>query len=138
MSNRGNRASLHRQPIIIFRLCKRRERNEKVLTHFGATVGDMGRMDSQGRLHIVGRRKNMFKSGGLKVYPEEVEHVIKKHPSVEEAVVIGIKDEYWGEKGVACVQWRKKNRKKKSSVFAGSISLLTNAQNNGLKWIIGL
>lgn len=104
-------------PLLFSGYVKDENETKKVLTHFGATAGDMGRMDSQGRLHIVGRRKNMFKSGGLKVYPEEVEHVIKKHPSVEEAVVIGIKDEYWGEKGVACVQWRKKESEEEIKRF---------------------
>ena len=104
-------------PFLFSGYVKNENETKKVLTSFGATVGDMGRMDSQGGLHIVGRRKNMFKSGGLKVYPEEVEHVIKKHPSVEEAVVVGIKDEYWGEKGIACVQWRKKEAEEEIKRF---------------------
>jgi long-chain acyl-CoA synthetase len=104
-------------PLIFSGYVRDENETKKVLTSFGATVGDMGRMDLEGRLHIVGRRKNMFKSGGLKVYPEEVEHVIKSHPSVEEAVVIGIKDEYWGEKGIACVKWRQKESEEEIKRF---------------------
>lgn len=78
-----------------------------VLTRSGAKIGDLGYFDENGLLTIIGRKKNMIITGGLNVYPEEVEAVMKEVNEVEEAVVIGIRDEYWGEKVIAFVQWKK-------------------------------
>lgn len=69
-----------------------------------ATVGDIGYVDDEGYLFLVGREKNMIISGGLNIYPEEVEMFIEKHDSVREAVVIGVDDWYWGEMVVAAVR----------------------------------
>lgn len=60
-------------------------------------TGDLGRVDADGLLHIVGRAKDMIISGGENVYPTEVENVLSAHPDVGEVAVIGIPDEKWGE-----------------------------------------
>ncbi len=65
--------------------------------------GDLARMDSDGDLYIVERKKDMFISGGENVYPAEVENVIFELHEVSEAAVIGVKDEKWGEVGKAIV-----------------------------------
>ena len=65
--------------------------------------GDMARMDEDGDLYIVDRKKDMFISGGENVYPAEVENAIFELPCVAEAAVIGVKDEKWGEVGRAVV-----------------------------------
>jgi acyl-CoA synthetase (AMP-forming)/AMP-acid ligase II len=54
-------------------------------------------------IHLEGRMKDMIKSGGLNVYPAEVELVLKAHPKVREVAVVGVPDAEWGEKVVACV-----------------------------------
>ena len=61
------------------------------------TVGDLARRDSEGFLYIVDRLKDMVISGGINIYPREVEEVIVQHPGVLDAAVIGIPDEKWGE-----------------------------------------
>ena len=61
------------------------------------TVGDLARRDAEGYLYIVDRLKDMVISGGVNIYPREVEEVIFQHPAVQEAAVIGIPDEKWGE-----------------------------------------
>ncbi|MEQ1801701.1 MAG: AMP-binding protein [Gammaproteobacteria bacterium] len=61
------------------------------------TVGDLARRDGEGYLYIVDRLKDMVISGGVNIYPREVEEVIFQHPGVQEAAVIGIPDEKWGE-----------------------------------------
>jgi fatty-acyl-CoA synthase len=66
-------------------------------------TGDLARMDPEGDLTIVERKKDMFISGGENVYPAEVENAIYELPEVAEAAVIGIKDERWGEVGKAVV-----------------------------------
>ena len=65
--------------------------------------GDLARMDEDGCLYIVDRKKDMFISGGENVYPAEVENAIYDLPQVAEAAVIGVRDEKWGEVGRAMV-----------------------------------
>ena len=67
-------------------------------------TGDLAKVDSDGHYAIVGRKKDMLISGGINVYPVEVERVIEKHPNVAAVAVIGVPDEKWGEVGKACVQ----------------------------------
>ncbi len=66
-------------------------------------TGDMGRMDENGYVYIVDRKKDMVISGGMNVYPAEVEGVISKHPKVKQVSVIGIPDEKWGEAVTAVI-----------------------------------
>lgn len=65
--------------------------------------GDIGRLDAEGFLTIIDRKKDMIISGGLNVYPSDIERVLTTHPEVAEAVVIGVDDEKWGETPVAFV-----------------------------------
>lgn len=60
-------------------------------------TGDIARMDSDGYFYIVDRKKEMLISGGLNVYPREVEEVLFAHPAVQEAAVIGVPDAHRGE-----------------------------------------
>ncbi len=69
-----------------------------------AIPGDLGQVDADGTIILHGRGSVSINTGGEKVYPEEVEAVIKSHPSVFDAVVVGIPSERWGEKVVAVVQ----------------------------------
>lgn len=66
-------------------------------------TGDLAYRDEDGFTYIVGRLKEMFKSGGLNVYPAEVEAVLAQHPAVQEVCVIGVPDPKWGEVGRAVV-----------------------------------
>lgn len=68
------------------------------------TVRDVGYQDEEGFIYIVGREKNMIIFGGINIFPEEIESVLQTHPAVDEIVVVGIKDSYWGEKPVAIVK----------------------------------
>ncbi len=60
-------------------------------------TGDLGRMDTDGYVYILDRSKDMVISGGLNVYPREVEEVLLTHPDVREACVFGVPDPTWGE-----------------------------------------
>ena len=66
-------------------------------------TGDLARMDADGCLYIVERKKDMFISGGENVYPAEVENAIFQIPKIAEVAVIGAKDPKWGEVGRAVV-----------------------------------
>ena len=66
--------------------------------------GDVGAFDPDGYLRIVGRRKELIISGGYNVYPREVEDVLRGHPGVRDAAVVGLPDADWGELVVAAVE----------------------------------
>jgi long-chain acyl-CoA synthetase len=68
------------------------------------TVDDLGYVDDEGFLYLVGREKSMIICGGENVYPEEVEVILLKHPNVKEAAVIGVEDAYWGQVPVAFIR----------------------------------
>ncbi|MEX0603977.1 MAG: class I adenylate-forming enzyme family protein [Marinobacter sp.] len=59
--------------------------------------GDMGRLDEDGFLYILDRRKDMIISGGFNIYAVDLEKILLAHPEVSDAAVIGIPSEYWGE-----------------------------------------
>ncbi len=71
------------------------------------TVGDMARKDEEGFIYLVDRKKDLIISGGVNIYPREIEEVLHAHPAVAEAAVIGVPDDYWGEAVKAYVACRK-------------------------------
>jgi len=70
------------------------------------SAGDLAVKDEDGCYYIVDRKKDMYISGGVNVYPREAEEVLFRVPGVQEAAVIGVPDEYWGESGKAFVVMR--------------------------------
>ncbi len=67
------------------------------------SAGDLARMDDEGFLYLVDRKKDMYISGGVNVYPREVEEALFRLPGVADAAVVGMPDDYWGEVGRAFV-----------------------------------
>jgi 3-oxocholest-4-en-26-oate---CoA ligase len=72
---------------------------------FGFT-GDMGSIDEDGTLHFKGRGSGCINTGGEKVYPEEVEEAVKRHPKVLDCLVVGVPDDRFGEKVSAVISLR--------------------------------
>ncbi|MDR7073413.1 AMP-binding protein [Fictibacillus barbaricus] len=68
------------------------------------TVGDLAKLDQDNHLYIIGRKNNMMITGGQNVYPEEIENILHSMIGIDEAVVFGDKDAYWGEKVLAAVK----------------------------------
>lgn len=62
------------------------------------SAGDIGRLDDDGYLYIVDRKKDMVVSGGINIYPRQIEEVLFRHTAVREAAVIGVPDPKWGER----------------------------------------
>jgi long-chain acyl-CoA synthetase len=66
-------------------------------------TGDIGWMDEEGYLHLVDRKKDVVISGGMNIYPREIEEVLNQHDGVKETCVIGVPDNKWGERVIAYV-----------------------------------
>ena len=62
------------------------------------TVGDLAKKDAEGHLYIVDRKKDMVISGGINIYPREIEEALLQHPDIADVAVIGVADEKWGER----------------------------------------
>ncbi len=82
------------------------------------SVGDLAHQDAQGLLHIDGRKRDMIISGGVNVYPAEVEEALMRHPAIAEAAVIGVPDEEWGERVRAFVSIRRGARATEADVVS--------------------
>ena len=61
------------------------------------TVGDLAKKDADGFLYIVDRKKDMVISGGINIYPREIEEVLLEHPEINDIAIVGEPDEKWGE-----------------------------------------
>ena len=71
------------------------------MTH---TLGDVGRVDAEGFVYLSDRRSHMIISGGVNIYPVEIEQVLQEHPAVADVAVFGIPDDEWGEQVKAAVE----------------------------------
>jgi long-chain acyl-CoA synthetase len=76
----------------------------RVLVDGWLHTGDIGHLDAEGYLTLVGRSKDIIIRGGENIYPKEIEDVLAGDPSVLEAAVIGVPEHIWGEVVVAYVQ----------------------------------
>ena len=73
------------------------EETAKKLRNGWLHTGDLGKMDEDGYVYIVDRKNDMIISGGVNIYPREIEEVLYEHPAIDEASVLGVPDEHWGE-----------------------------------------
>jgi acyl-CoA synthetase (AMP-forming)/AMP-acid ligase II len=71
------------------------------------SAGDMAMYDEEGYIYLVDRKKDMIISGGVNIFPRDIEEVLHAHADILEAAVIGVEDDYWGEKVKAFVVLRK-------------------------------
>lgn len=79
------------------------DESKRVLKDGWLFTGDMARMDDEGYLYIVDRKKDLIIRGGFNIYPRDVEEILNAHGGVAEAAVVGVPDERMGEEMVACV-----------------------------------
>jgi acyl-CoA synthetase (AMP-forming)/AMP-acid ligase II len=93
-----------KNPILISGYYKNREATEECVAEGFFTVGDMAKVDEDGFYYIVDRKKDMIISGGVNIYPAEVEMELRHHPAVYDCAVIGVPNEEWGEEVKAVVQ----------------------------------
>lgn len=95
------------------------EETKNTLVDGWVHTGDMASFDEDGFYYIVGRKKNMFISGGENVFPPEIESALYEIEAIREACVIGVPDEKWGEVGKAVVSLKPGMSIDKEGVLAG-------------------
>ncbi|MEX2705931.1 MAG: class I adenylate-forming enzyme family protein [Candidatus Freyrarchaeum guaymaensis] len=79
------------------------EKTREAIKNGWLHTGDLGKIDEEGHLYIVGRLKDMIVSGGYNVFAIDVENVLMQHPKIADCAAIGLPDETWGEKVTAIV-----------------------------------
>lgn len=94
---------LCRSPAVMRGYYQRPRATSETLVDGWLHTGDLATVDEEGYVFIAGRAKDMIISGGLNVYPAEVERTLAQHADVTEAAVIGVSDDDWGEAGEAHV-----------------------------------
>lgn len=92
-----------RGPMLMPGYYKRADLTEQAIVDGWLHTGDMGYVDEDGYLYLVDRMKDMIISGGVNVYPRDIEEVLVRHPAVNEVAVFGVAHERWGEVPVAAV-----------------------------------
>ncbi|HCX23188.1 MAG: AMP-dependent synthetase [Flammeovirgaceae bacterium] len=90
-----------RGPMVTPGYWRNEEATKKSIVNGYFHTGDLVRQDEEGFIYVVDRKKSMFISGGENVYPAEVERVLREHPDIDEAAVVGVGDQKWGEVGKA-------------------------------------
>ncbi len=97
---------VRRNPMVFDEYYKNKEATEKAQRGEWVSVGDIAYRDEDGFYYICDRKIDMIISGGVNIYPAEIEDVLHRHPGVADVAVFGIPDEEWGEKVHAAIQPR--------------------------------
>ena len=92
-----------RSPLLMSGYYKRPDLTREVIVDGWLHSGDMGYVDEDGFLYLVDRAKDMLISGGVNVYPRDIEEIVVRHPAVREAAVFGVPNDKWGESPLAAV-----------------------------------
>jgi acyl-CoA synthetase (AMP-forming)/AMP-acid ligase II len=92
-----------KSPMMMPGYYKQPELTQKAIIDGWLHTGDAGYVDEEGFLFLVDRIKDMIISGGVNVYPKDIEEVVIQHPDVRDVAIIGVPDEKWGEVPVAAV-----------------------------------
>jgi len=95
-----------RGPLLMAGYYKRPDLTAQAVLDGWLHSGDLGYVDADGFLFLVDRKKDMIISGGVNVYPRDIEEVVVQHPAVRETAVFGVPDARWGETPVAAVVLR--------------------------------
>ena len=122
----GMMREYHGRPEETARLIWRDERGRTFMRS-----GDIGRLDTDGFLSILDRKKDMIISGGFNVFPADIEQIVAAHPAVQDVTVIGIPHDRWGETPLALVILREPESVDATTLMAWSNERLAKHQRLG-------
>jgi long-chain acyl-CoA synthetase len=91
-------------PTVMKGYYKNPEATAQVLKNGWLYTGDLGKMDAEGYVYIVGRLKDMIIRGGQNIYPVQIENVLSRYKGVEEACVVGVEEPRWGQEVLAVIK----------------------------------
>lgn len=94
---------LGRGPMLMPGYFKRADLTAQAVVDGWLHTGDVGYTDEDGYLYLVDRKKEMIDSGGVKIYPRDIEDILVRHPDVQEVAVFGVPHDKWGETPLAAV-----------------------------------
>jgi acyl-CoA synthetase (AMP-forming)/AMP-acid ligase II len=97
---------LGRGPITMPGYYKRPDLTAETIRDGWVHTGDLGYVDEDGFLYLVDRQKDLIISGGVNVYPRDIEEIVVRHEAVADVAVFGVAHEHWGETPVAAVTLR--------------------------------
>ena len=92
-----------RGPILMPGYYKRPDLTSQAIVDGWLHTGDMGYVDEAGYLYLVDRKKDLIISGGVNVFPKDIEEIVVQHPAVREVAVFGVQHDKWGEVPIAAV-----------------------------------
>jgi len=92
-----------KSPLMMPGYYKRPDLTGQAIKHGWLFTGDVGIADEEGFLHLVDRKKDMIITGGVNVFPKDIEEIAVQHPAVREVAVFGVSNEKWGESPMAAV-----------------------------------
>jgi long-chain acyl-CoA synthetase len=100
----GEVGEIYKRGVVLSgRYCRNPEATAAIHRGEWVTSHDLGRFDDEGYLYIVDRKKDMIVTGGMNVYPSEVEEILSQHRAVALVAVIGVPDPLWGERVTAFI-----------------------------------
>jgi acyl-CoA synthetase (AMP-forming)/AMP-acid ligase II len=106
-----------RGPNVMKGYYKDQKATQEVLKKGWLHTGDLARMDKEGFIYIVDRKKDMIVSGGENIYPREIEEVLYHHPKIQDVAVIGVPDQFWGESVKAFIVLKRGESMKEEDVI---------------------
>jgi acyl-CoA synthetase (AMP-forming)/AMP-acid ligase II len=95
-----------RGPITMAGYVDREDLTAQTIRNGWVHTGDLGRVDDEGYLYLVDRKKDMIDSGGMKIYPKDIEEIAVQHAAISEVAVFGIPHDKWGETPIAAIVLR--------------------------------
>lgn len=90
-------------PLMMTEYYKNSEKTAEAIQHGWLHTGDVGYLDNDGYLFLTGRKKDLIISGGVNVYPIDIEEIIAHHPAVKDVAVFGVPHKDWGETPIAAI-----------------------------------